>query len=50
MPASVGEATLAEWERAVQRQGGEADYSEVIRHLEQDANAFVRSTSAAAVS
>jgi 3-hydroxyisobutyrate dehydrogenase-like beta-hydroxyacid dehydrogenase len=35
-------ATLAAWEEAVRRNGPEADYSEVIRHMETDAGAQVR--------
>ncbi len=35
-------ATLQAWEEAVQRTGGQADYSMVIRHMEIDAGVQVR--------
>jgi 3-hydroxyisobutyrate dehydrogenase-like beta-hydroxyacid dehydrogenase len=39
-------ATLKAWEEAVRRSGGDEDYSKVIRHMEIDAGAEVRSRSA----
>jgi 3-hydroxyisobutyrate dehydrogenase-like beta-hydroxyacid dehydrogenase len=42
VPATLAQATCDEWTRAVQRSGPQADYSEVIRHLEIDAGVEVR--------
>lgn len=42
VPATLAQAAYDEWCRAVQRTGGNADYSMVIRHLEIDAGVQVR--------
>ncbi len=39
---TMAPATLAAWREAVRRSGPEADYAEVIRHMEIDAGAEVR--------
>ncbi|MBO9513958.1 MAG: NAD(P)-dependent oxidoreductase [Variovorax sp.] len=39
---TMAPATLAAWTEAVRRSGPDADYSEVIRHMEADAGAQVR--------
>jgi 3-hydroxyisobutyrate dehydrogenase-like beta-hydroxyacid dehydrogenase len=39
---TMAPATLRAWEEAVRRTGAEADYSLVIRHMEQDAGVQVR--------
>lgn len=43
VPQSVVPAALRAWQEAVDRSGFDADYSRVIRHLEIDAGAEVRS-------
>jgi len=43
VPQSVVPAALQAWQEAVDRSGFDADYSRVIRHLEDDAGAQVRS-------
>lgn len=43
---TMAPATLAAWQEAVRRSGPEADYAEVIRHMEIDAGAEVRARAA----
>jgi 3-hydroxyisobutyrate dehydrogenase-like beta-hydroxyacid dehydrogenase len=41
---TIAPVVLSTWSEAVRRSGAQADYSEVIRHMEIDAGAQVRST------